>query len=76
VLNISWCNCVSNEAVRQIINSCPLIERLVLTGLKALTDEAFEEYIPFRSVFDEKYYDETRYQIKKSARNNESLTVA
>lgn len=50
-LNISWCNGVSDIGVRAVIDNCLLLERLVLTGLKDLSDAAFTEYAMLKPYF-------------------------
>jgi hypothetical protein len=75
-LNISWCNDVGSEAVRKLISKCVKIEKLVLNGLKNLDDFAFEEYEPYKPQFKEKYYDELKYEIRKSHKMDKHLTEA
>lgn len=47
-----------------------------MNGLKNLDDYAFEEYEPYKSQFKEKYYDELKYEIRKSHKVDKHLTEA
>jgi Leucine Rich repeat len=75
-LNISWCNSISDEGVNAVIKSCLSIEKLILTGLKSLSDAAFEEYAQLKEKFNEKTYDEVRYRIKKAVRERKTKSLA
>ena len=37
-LNISWCNQLTNESVKNVIEKCLRLEGMVINGVKNLTD--------------------------------------
>lgn len=52
---------------------CLKLEGLILNGIKALNDDAFSEYLELKQEFNEKLYDEIRFDFKKMSKQNKNV---